>query len=122
MGEMTVVSEKSMCGRKFRGPGDLKEHERKVVIYSNKNKTIVVPDDAWDGKGDLSNLPIADRRAIAQASKYRIKRRGSVIGPDDKNDLGVSGARVLGDLDKKGYAEIPHVEIGEEKIVRMEKL
>lgn len=105
--------------RHIKSPSDLRRGERKVVVYSNGRRTIVVPDDTWDGIGDLSGLPQADRDAITHPSRYKINRRGTVIDPIGNNDLGVPGRRILDDLDEKGFAELPGVEVSEERVEKL---
>lgn len=90
---------------KVIGPSDLKEGQVKVVVYSYKGCTIIVPDPTWNMKGDLSKLPLAKQKTLVAPNKNGVKVCQRVIGMDTRSTLVPSGKKVLDEISTKGYFE-----------------
>ena len=90
-------------------PSDLKEGQVKVVVYSYKGCTIIVPDPSWDKKGDLSRLPLGYQKILAAPNKNGVSVYQRVIGSDTSSTLVPSGRRVLDEITAKGYFECNQV-------------
>ena len=86
-------------------PSDLKDGQRKVVVYSKGNHVVIVPDTAWDMKGDLSRLPPAKQNTLTAPNKNGIKVYQRVIGANTKSTLVPSGKKVLDEISDKDYFE-----------------
>ena len=91
--------------RKMITPSDLKEGQVKVVVYSYKGCTIIVPDPSWNMKGDLSKLPFDYQKILAAPNKNGVRVYQRVIGSDTSSILVPSGRRVLNEIATNGYFE-----------------
>lgn len=89
--------------RKVIGPADLKKGQVKVVVYSYKGCTIIVPDSEWSMKGDLLQLPSTVQRVLAAPRKNHLRKYQRVIGPGTHSTLVPSGKKVLDEIASKGY-------------------
>ena len=84
---------------------DLKDGQVKVVVYSYKGCTIIVPDSTWDMKGDLSKLPLNKQKILCGPNKHGVRKYSRVIGRGTHSTLVSSGAKVLDEIASKGYFE-----------------
>ena len=84
-------------------PSNLKPGQRKVVVYSKDNITVVVPDDAWDMKGDLSKLPPDLAGKLEKYSKNGFTKHDEVISSKSSSSMIPSGRKTLSDIRPKGY-------------------
>lgn len=100
-----------MTGHKqMIGPNDLKAGQVKVVVYSKGDRVMIVPDPAWDMKGDLTRIPVETRKIL----QYPRKRRNVVISESTRTNLVPSGRKVLDEIAESGYFESDRgVRIGE---------
>ena len=91
--------------RKMITHSDLKPGHRKVVVYSKGDHVVIVPDTAWDMKGDLSRLPPAKQKTLVAPNKNGVRVYQRVIGSNTRSTLVPSGKKVLDESAAKGYFE-----------------
>lgn len=103
--EVGIVKKKNHEWRKMITSSNLKEGQVKVVVYSYKGCTIIVPDSTWDMKGDLSKLPLNKQKILCGPNKHGVRKYQRVIGRDTCSTLVPSGAKVLDEIARRGYFE-----------------
>lgn len=86
-------------------PNDLKAGQVKVVVYSKKDRVVIVPDPAWDMKGDLTRIPDEIRKILQHPRKNGVKKHQMVISENTRTNLVPSGKKVLDEIAKSGCFE-----------------
>lgn len=92
-------------------PSDLKKGEVKVVVYSYKGCTIIVPDPAWDMKGNLSKLPQNVQDALAAPVKNHVRRTQAIVDKDTQMLDVPSGSTAISDMGQKGFSVVSNIVI-----------
>ena len=95
--------------RKMITPLDLKDGQVKVVVYSYKGCSIIVPDPSWNMKGDLSRLPPDFQGILAVPNKNHVSVSQAVIDDSSQTRAIPSGRKALSDIRAKGFHEISRV-------------
>ena len=97
--------------RKIITPSDLKNGQVKVVVYSYKGCSIIVPDSSWDMKGDLSKLP-QDVQDVLLAPKKNHVRVSQAIIDNGSQTLDIpSGRKAISDIGAKGFSVVSNIVI-----------
>lgn len=97
--------------RKKITPSDLKEGQVKVVVYSYKGCTIIVPDPAWNMEGDLSKLPQNVQNVLAAPIKNHVRKTQAIVDKDTQILDVPSGSAAISDIGQKGFSVVSNVVI-----------
>ena len=90
---------------------DLKDGQVKVVVYSYKGCTIIVPDSTWDMKGDLSKLPQDVQDVLAAPIKNHVRVTQAIVDKDTQMLDVPSGSMAISDIRQKGFSVVSNVVI-----------
>jgi hypothetical protein len=83
----------------------LKTGQVMVVVYSKGDLIMIVPNPAWDIKGDLTQIPVETRKILQHPRKNGVKRHKVVISESTRTNLVPSGKKVLDEIAERGYFE-----------------
>ena len=100
-----------MKKKEMIGPSDLKEGQMKVVVYSCKGCTIIVPDLAWNMKGDLSNLPPEVQDILSAPIKNHVRRTQAIVDKDTQILDIPSGSTAISNMRQKGFSVVSNIVI-----------
>ncbi len=97
--------------QKIMRPSDLKAGQSKVVVYYYNGCTIIVPDQSWDMKGDLSKLPQGLQDVLAEPVRNHVLKTQAVIENKgrtaEEQRFGIpSEVKAIADINANGFSVV----------------